>query len=64
MVKRSSKNIGKEVVIESPGTIYHGRTGRVVGFRGDVEKEVPWVEVFLSSTKSVWPFSGRELKYK
>ena len=62
MIKRDKRNVGKAVTVDKPGSIYHGRTGKVAGFRGDFEKSNPWVNVFLDSTNSVWPFPGSILK--
>ena len=61
MIKRNSRNIGKEIRILR-NKDFEGRSGKVVGFRGDMEKGNPWVEVYLYSTKSVWPFPGSSLE--
>ena len=67
-IKRDKRNIGKMVWVNAPGTIYHGRKGKVVGFRGDYKKGDPFVEVFLydmnGKSGSVWPFSGHSLETK
>ena len=63
MVKRNNLNIGKRVKVISPTSVFNGREGLVKGFRGDYKKGIPYVQVFLFSTKSIWPFSGHILKY-
>ncbi len=61
-MKRDKRNIGKAVKINNPRNSFHGRTGIVTGFRGDYEKDIPWVNVYLSSTKSIWPFRADQLE--
>lgn len=61
MLKRNSRNIGKLVRIKG-NKEFDGRLGKVVGFRGDLEKGDPWVEVFVYTTESVWPFPGSALR--
>ncbi len=34
MVTRQTKNLLKEVLVNAPGTPFHGRTGILVSFRG------------------------------
>jgi len=63
MVKRNKRNIGKRVKIASEGSLYHNREGIIKGFRGDHCKGDPYVQVFLFSTRSIWPFAGSILKY-
>lgn len=60
MIKRNNRNIGKTVKIVGH-KYFDGRTGKVVGFRGDFEKSNPWVQVFVHSVGSVWPFPGSSL---
>ena len=61
MIKRNSRNIGKIVKIIGHKD-FDGREGKVVGFRGDYEKGDPYVQVFVYSTNSVWPFKGSSLE--
>jgi len=61
MIKRNSRNIDKIIEIVGHGD-FNGRMGKVVGFRGDFDKGDPFVEVYLYSTKSIWPFPGSALK--
>ena len=60
MIKRNSRNIGKRVRIVGHKD-FDGREGKVVGFRGDYDKNDPWVNVFVYSVGSVWPFQGSSL---
>jgi len=57
MIKRNSRNIGKRVEIIGHKD-FNGREGKVVGFRGDFDKGDPYVQVFVYSIGSVWPFPG------
>lgn len=61
MIKRSHKNINKRVKIIGHGN-FNGRTGIVKSFRGDDSKDNPWVNVYVDSIGSVWPFQGSDLK--
>ncbi len=68
MIKRNSRNIGKIVTIQVRGkgwgTIFNGRKGKVLGFRGDFNKGDPWVTVFVydffpnQRKGSGYPFPG------
>jgi len=62
VIKRNSRNIGKVVEVVNLKPEWNGRRGKVVGFRGDHEKGVPYVNVFVYSIGSVWPVSGKFLK--
>ncbi len=62
MIKRNGRNLGKEVEVFGLKAEWNGKKGQVVGFRGDHEKGVPYVSVFIYSTGSVWPFSGKFLR--
>lgn len=69
MIKRNSRNIGKIVTIHIKGkgwgTVFEGRIGKVLGFRGDFDKGDPWVTVFVYNLKdkggSAYPFAGHML---
>ena len=61
MIKRNTKNIGQYVKINGHKD-FNGRRGKVVGFRGDYDKNNPWVEVFVYSIGSVWPFPSSSLE--
>lgn len=63
MVKRDRRNIDKKVRVVSDGSIFNGREGIVKGFRGNYKKGIPYVQVYLYSTKSIWPFAGHILEY-
>ena len=52
MIKRNSRNIGKRVRIVGHKD-FDGREGKVVGFRGDYDKNDPWVNVFVYSVGQV-----------
>jgi len=62
MIKRSTRNVGKIVEVVGLKEDWDGRRGKVVGFRGDQEKGVPYVCVFFYSLGAVWPMSGKFLK--
>lgn len=63
MVKRDKRNINKVVEIIDINSVLNGRKGIIKGFRGDYEKHVPYVNVYLFDTKSIWSFSGKNLRY-
>lgn len=63
MVKRNKRNIGKVVKVISNNSIFNEREGVIKGFRGDYKKGIPYVQVYLFSTKSIWPFAGHILEY-
>jgi len=58
MIKRNTRNIGKMVVIENYHKDWNGRHGKVVGFRGDLTKGNPQVNVFVESLGAVWTIPG------
>lgn len=60
-MKRNIRNIGKQVTIQGHKH-FDGEVGKVVGFRGDFAKGIPWVEVYVYRTHSVWPFPSSSLK--
>jgi len=73
MIKRDKRNIGRIIKVNSPDSNsgFHGRFGKVVGFRGDYEEGDPYVEVFiydlhkichLKMTGSIYPFAGHLLE--
>uniref|UniRef100_A0A6M3LC58 Uncharacterized protein n=1 Tax=viral metagenome TaxID=1070528 RepID=A0A6M3LC58_9ZZZZ len=64
MVKRNSRNIGKKVIIKGMNHLWNGEKGRIVGFWLDKEKGIPYIQVFVYSAGSVWPFSGKFLHYE
>lgn len=39
MIKRNSKNLGKLVTVRSKDINWDGRWGKVVGFRGDLDRK-------------------------
>jgi len=49
------------------GRLLNGRTGRIMGFRGDCGEGDPFVNVFIydrnGRTGSVYPISGHLLEY-
>jgi len=47
MIRRDSRNIGKTVRINIPGTVVHNRIGKVKAFRGNHSKGNPFVVVFV-----------------
>ena len=65
MIKRDKRNIKSIVKVNSVKNPFYGRIGKVVGFRGDYDKGIPFVEVFIydigKTTGSVFPFSGADL---
>jgi len=63
MIKRDRRNIGKIVRIDYPDTDFHGRLGKVKGFRGDRT-----VQVYVYDRNDVsagrgasYPFPGNRL---
>jgi len=66
VIKRDKRNIGRLVRYTTPNTVMTGRVGRVVGFRGDHSRDVPFVTVFIynlgNSNGSVYTFPGHTLK--
>lgn len=66
MIKRDKRNIGKLVKVNSPKSVFHGRIGKVIGFRGDHSKGNPYVFVFIydlgKTTGSTWPFPSHILE--
>ena len=64
MVTRDKRNIGKIVKVVNGGA-YTNKIGKVVGFRGDYDKNIPYVEVFIydlhSKKGGVYPFAGNLL---
>ena len=54
------------VIINVQSSVFNGRLGKIVGFRGDYRKGIPYMEVFiydrLKNTGSVYPFAGSLLK--
>ena len=62
MIKRNSRNIGKAVVVQNYHKDWDGRTGKVVGFRGDFDKGDPYVCVFIDTLGAVWPLPGHNLE--
>ena len=63
MVKRDKRNIGKKVKVVTANETFNDLEGIITGFRGDWKKGVPYVEVFLYKTNSIWPFVGTSLYY-
>jgi len=62
MIKRNSRNLNKIVRVRYPEVNnFNGKEGIVVGFRGDHDKNDPYVNVFLFCTGSVWPIPGKYL---
>ena len=47
MIRRDKRNIGKRVRHINPKSAWFGREGKVTGFRGDIRKGVPVVNVFF-----------------
>jgi len=45
MIRRDHRNIGKRVHVAVDSHPYSGRTGVVMGFRGDFSHRVPFVSV-------------------
>jgi len=60
MIRRDGRNLGKRVRVLRG--LYAGREGLVKGFRGDVERGVPWVFVYLYDSKDIQPISGANLE--
>jgi len=56
VVKRDKRNIGKQVIIHHPNPIWNGRTGTILGFRGDFKQGIPFITVNVSG--SGYPFRG------
>ena len=61
MIRRDQRNIGKIVEIQGHKH-FDGECGKVVGFREDFDRGIPYVEVFVYRTGSVWPFPGSSLR--
>jgi len=49
MIKRNKRNLNKIVRINNPNSVLHGRKGKVLGFRGDYNKDIPYVLIFVPS---------------
>jgi len=63
LIKRHKSNINKTVQIFNLTPEWNNRIGTIKGFRGDHSKGIPYVEVFIHDTNSIFPFSAKFLKY-
>jgi len=59
MIRRNKNNIGRIAITNIPGTPWDKRIVKITGFRGDHDKNIPYVEVMLNG--AVFPFAGHLL---
>ena len=62
MIKRNTRNVGKDVIVQNYHKDWDGHTGKVVGFRGDFDKGDPIVCVFVYTLGAVWSLPGHNLR--
>jgi len=68
MVKRSGRNVGKWVRVLPCGSVFDNRVGVVKGFRGDFQRNTPYVLVAIKNIDNdhlggLYTFAGSRLEY-